>query len=65
MTATDSITLAYRAGLLPAEFKGASAYGGTAEKHAYRVVEEWHRESHPGRFDHCDQQPCAAIHIAH
>jgi len=25
------------------------------------VVENWHREEHAGRFEHCTEQPCHAI----
>jgi len=28
---------------------------------SYDVVENWHREVHFGKFEHCDEQPCNAV----
>lgn len=42
-------------------------YAETLRKRArsWAVVEAWHAEvGHPGRFDHCDQQPCHAVVMA-
>lgn len=63
----QSTHVAHQAELIPlvsARPRGTETLS-RARSYAYDVVEEWHRdEQHVGRFDHCHQQPCHAIHMA-